>query len=80
MDNRLAVSQQCDPVAKKASDILGCDKKSMANSSREVIVPHYSTLVRPHLEYCEGKAVQGSPAQKRWGMTGESPVERHTDG
>ncbi|GAB0204968.1 hypothetical protein GRJ2_002962400 [Grus japonensis] len=48
----LDMSRQCALTAQKANHILGCIKRSVTSSSREVILPLYSTLMKPHLEYC----------------------------
>ena len=52
VDEKLNVTWQCALAAQKANCILGCIKRSMTSRSREVILPHHSALMRPHLEYC----------------------------
>jgi len=46
------MTRQCTLAAQKASCILGCIKNSMGSRVREVILPLYFALVRPHLKSC----------------------------
>ena len=71
VNNRLAMSQQCGLVAKKASGILGCITKNIASRVRKITL--YSALVRLHLEH----PVWFWAPQERQGTSRQSPAEGH---
>jgi len=52
VEGKMYMRQRCPLAAHKANCILGCIKRCMTSRSRKVILPLYSALLRPHLEYC----------------------------
>ncbi|GAB0194715.1 mitochondrial enolase superfamily member 1 [Grus japonensis] len=52
IDEKLNMSWQCVLAAQKANHVLGRIKRGVTSRLREGILPLYSALVRPHLQYC----------------------------
>ena len=48
----MKVSEQCGIAAAKGNQILGLIRRIIVYKEKELIIPLYKTIVRPHLEYC----------------------------
>jgi len=64
VDEKLDRRWQCELRAQQANCIFSCIKINVASSLREVILPLYSALMRPHLEYCI--QLWGPPTRQTW--------------
>ena len=51
VSQNLKFSQQCIEASKKANKMLGFINRNFTYKSKDIILPLYSSLVRPHLEY-----------------------------
>ncbi|GAB0182311.1 cAMP-dependent protein kinase inhibitor alpha [Grus japonensis] len=75
IDEKLDMSWQCALAAQKANRVLGCIKRGVTSRLRDVILPLYSTLVRPPPRAL--RPVLGSPVQERHEAVGARPEEGH---
>ena len=48
----MKVSEQCWIAASKGNQILGLIRRTIIYKEKQLIVPLYKAIVRPHLEYC----------------------------
>ena len=48
----MKVSEQCWIAASKGNQILGLIRRTITYKEKQLIVPLYKAIVRPHLEYC----------------------------
>ena len=48
----MKVSEQCGIAAAKGNQILGLIRLNIVYKEKELIIPLYKTIVRPHLQYC----------------------------
>ncbi len=52
VEDTLMPTPQCLAACRKGNSILGMMRRKLESRSREVWLPVYRSLVRPHLEYC----------------------------
>ena len=62
IDDKLKFNEQTIEATKKANKVLGFISRSFDYKSKDIILPLYKSLVRPHLEYC---AQFWSPAYRK---------------
>ena len=48
----MKVSEQCRIAASKGNQVLGLIRRTITYKEKQLIVPLYKAIVRPHLEYC----------------------------
>ena len=48
----MKVSEQCGIAASKGNQVLGLIRRTIMYKEKQLIVPLYIAIVRPHLEYC----------------------------
>ena len=48
----MKISEQCGIAASKENQILGLIRRTTMYKEKQLIVPLYKAIIRPHLEYC----------------------------
>ncbi len=76
--SNLKFSQQCKDAAGKANKMLGFIKKKFSFKNKDVLLPLYKSLVRPHLERLCGSILVTS-SSKRHSKIRSCPAQGYED-
>ena len=52
MNANMKLSEQCRIAASKDNQVLGMIRRNITYKEKNLIIPLYKAIVRPHLEYC----------------------------
>ena len=52
MNANMTVSEQCRIAASKGNQVIGMIRRNITYKEKNLTVPLYKAIVRPHLEYC----------------------------
>ena len=52
MNATMKVSEQCRIAVSKGNQVLGMIRRNVTYKEKSLIVPMYTSIVRPHVEYC----------------------------
>jgi len=52
MQADMKVSEQCGIAARKGNQLLGMIRRNITYRDKQLMIPLYKAIVRPHLEYC----------------------------
>ena len=70
----MKVSKQCGIAASKGNQILGLIRRTIMYKEKQLIVPLYKAIVRPHLEYC----IQASRSCRKKDIDKLERIQRRT--
>ncbi|KAJ7405125.1 rna-directed dna polymerase from mobile element jockey-like [Willisornis vidua] len=76
VDKQFNVSEQFASAANKANTMPGCINKGITSRDKEITIPLYTVLVRPHLEQC---SVLAPALEERYEQAEECPEKGSKD-
>ena len=78
----MKVSEQCGIAAANGNQIVGLIRQNIVYKEKELIIPLYKTIVRPHLEYSikAWRPYRKMESKRMWfNNTRNQKIERRSD-